>query len=339
MGVVPREVVPSLGRWGLSAHADLTYRALALQGADTAPALARRLGVEPRRIDRALDELADAGAVRVRVSGCTRYWHPVAGDRVVSMLRRQRIPQLWSAKLQRHLAAVSGLHLDRLPAASVCRLPTRAAARDRIAALVAGERGEHLTINTEEAFSADATAAATPLDRALLARGVRLRTLTPVPLDGSHAPPLASGAEHREGTGLPLKLMVFDRRAALLPADPADFDAGAVVLTDPDAVAQLTQLFYRFWGTAHDIYQHEVPAIMLNSREQAIVCLLSTGRSEAETATELGLSRRTVVYTLRALMDRLGVRNRFQLALLLGAAHAVPLPGTAQPITADPKGS
>jgi sugar-specific transcriptional regulator TrmB len=77
MGIVQREVVPSLGRWGLSAHADLAYRALALQGAETAPALARRLGVESRRIDRALDELASVGAVRIRVEGCTRYWHPV----------------------------------------------------------------------------------------------------------------------------------------------------------------------------------------------------------------------------------------------------------------------
>jgi DNA-binding NarL/FixJ family response regulator len=129
-----------------------------------------------------------------------------------------------------------------------------------------------------------------------------------------------------------LKLMVFDQRAALLPADPADFDAGAVLLTDQDAVAQLTRLFYRFWGTARDIYQHEVPAIMLSPREQAIVTLLSAGHSEAATAAELSLSRRTVVYTLRALMDRLGVDNRFQLALVLGAAHAVPTPGARQSI-------
>ncbi|MEJ3742646.1 LuxR C-terminal-related transcriptional regulator [Actinomycetes bacterium KLBMP 9797] len=333
--IAQREVVPSLSRWGLSAHADLAYRALALQGADTAQALARRLGVESRRIDRALDELADVGAVRIRVEGCTRYWHPVAGDRVVSMLRQRRTPQLWSAKLQRHLAAVSGLHLDRLPADSVCRLPSRAAARGRIAELVAVERCEHLTINTEDVFSADAAAAATPLDRSLLARGVRLRTLTPAPLDGSHAEPLAGGAEHREAASLPLKLMVFDRRAALLPADPANFDAGAVVLTDQEAVAQLTQLFYRFWGSARDINQHEVPAIMLTAREQAIVSLLSAGHSEAAAAAELGLSRRTVVYTLRALMDRLGVANRFQLALVLGAAHAVPVPDVGRSTTRE----
>ncbi|WP_033343204.1 helix-turn-helix transcriptional regulator [Catenuloplanes japonicus] len=330
-------VVPCLGRWGLSAHADLTYRALALQGPETARALARRLGVEPGRIDRALDELAAAGAVRVRADGRDRFWHPVPGDVVVSSLRRRRVPEALDARLHRHVAAVSGLHLDRLPAASVSRLPSRAAARDRIAGLVATERCEHLTINTEYEFSAGAAAAASPLDRSLLARGVRLRTLTPTPPTGGHAAPLAAGAEHREAAALPVKLMVFDRRAALLPADPADFDAGAVLVTDPDAVADLTRLFYRFWSTARDIYQPEAPTIMLSIREQAIIALLSDGHSEASAAAELGLSRRTVVYTLRALMDRLGVDNRFQLALLLGAARAVPLPETRPPAARQPE--
>ncbi len=42
-------------------------------------------------------------------------------------------------------------------------------------------------------------------------------------------------------------------------------------------------------------------------------------------AAELRLSRRTVVYTLRGLMDRLNVENRFQLAMVLGATRAAPL--------------
>ncbi|MFI5843859.1 LuxR C-terminal-related transcriptional regulator [Catenuloplanes sp. NPDC051500] len=339
MSVAQERVVPCLGRWGLSAHADLVYRGLVLQGPDTTRSLAGHLGVEARQVDRALDELVGVGAVRVRTDGRTRYWHPVAGDVVVSMLHRQRVPDVRDVRLRRHLAAVAGLHLDRLPAESVSRLPSREAARDRIAGLVAAERCEHLTINTEYEFSAAASAAASPLDRSLLARGVRLRTLTPPPPSGDHAEPLAAGAEHRERSVLPLKLMVFDQRAALFPADPADREAGAVLLTDPDAVAQLTRLFYRFWGDARDIYQHKAPTIMLSTREQAIIALLSAGHSEAAIAAELGLSRRTVVYTLRALMDRLGVQNRFQLALLLGAARAVPIPEAPPPSPWQPEES
>jgi DNA-binding NarL/FixJ family response regulator len=62
--------------------------------------------------------------------------------------------------------------------------------------------------------------------------------------------------------------------------------------------------------------------LFLTPREQRIVLLLAAGRSEEATAAELGLSRRTVAYALRALMNRLGVDNRFQLGLALGNVHA-----------------
>ena len=65
---------------------------------------------------------------------------------------------------------------------------------------------------------------------------------------------------------------------------------------------------------------------MLTPREKAIVALLAGGHTEDSAAVELTLSRRTVQYALRGLMDRLSVENRFQLALVLGAAGAVPLP-------------
>jgi DNA-binding CsgD family transcriptional regulator/sugar-specific transcriptional regulator TrmB len=320
-------VVPSLGRWGLSAHADLVYRALTLSGPATTATLARRLGVEVNRADRALDDLVAAGAVRLCVQGRSRTWHAVGADRLMSVLQQRRAPAGYGERLRRHIATVSGLHLDRLPAASVCRLPNRAAARQRIAELVAAERCEHLAVNTEDVISAEAAATAAPLDRSMLSRGVRLRMLGLTPRDGSTSERPPAGAEHREASSLPLKLMVFDRRAALFPADPADFEAGAIVLTDADAVARLTVLFHRLWAGARDPYRPEVAAINLSPREQIIVQRLSSGHSEAEIALALGLSRRTVVYTLRALMDRLGVDNRFQLALVLGAARAVPLPG------------
>jgi DNA-binding CsgD family transcriptional regulator len=65
------------------------------------------------------------------------------------------------------------------------------------------------------------------------------------------------------------------------------------------------------------------PEAVLTDRERAILTLLAAGASDEEAAAELGLCRRTVLYAMRALMDRLGVENRFQLALVLGAAQAI----------------
>lgn len=72
----------------------------------------------------------------------------------------------------------------------------------------------------------------------------------------------------------------------------------------------------------------------MSNREQALVCLLALGHTDQSAAQQLRLSDRTVAYTMRRLMDRLGVENRFQLALLLGAAGATPrLPRHETPST------
>ncbi|GLH99781.1 helix-turn-helix transcriptional regulator [Phytohabitans aurantiacus] len=324
-------VVPMLGRWGLSPHADLIYRSLTLLGPASRQQLVRQLGVAPSRIGQALDELAAVGAIRPSYRGREGEWSAVDPDAVLARVRRRRSPVVISDQYRRHLALVADLRLEEVPAVAVRRLPTRTAARRRIADLAAAERREHLAINTEDVISAAAAAAASPLDRALVARGVRLRTLGLAPRDGGPDRTLTAGAEHRQVETLPLKLMIFDRRSALFPADPTNFDAGAIEIDEPDTVAHLTQLFYRIWDAAGDPRSLEVLPIMLTSREQSIVSLLAAGLSEEAVAAELGVSRRTVAYALRALMDRLGVENRFQLALVLGAAKAVPLPPTTRP--------
>jgi DNA-binding NarL/FixJ family response regulator len=71
---------------------------------------------------------------------------------------------------------------------------------------------------------------------------------------------------------------------------------------------------------------------VLTLRERAIVDLLAEGCIDAVVAHRLGISQRTIAYTLRTLMDRLGVENRFQLGLTLGTMRAVTrLPAAPEP--------
>jgi DNA-binding NarL/FixJ family response regulator len=78
--------------------------------------------------------------------------------------------------------------------------------------------------------------------------------------------------------------------------------------------------------------------IALTPRERAIVELLAQGHTDETAARELDLSRRTVGYALGGLMSRLGVDNRFQLGLALGAMRAAsPAPrprGSAEKLAA-----
>ena len=311
-------VIPTLTRWGLSADADLIYRALTLFGPADGSRLARDLGQARTRTKSALDELAAAGAAVVAGGA----WAARAPAEVARRFRSSPSPpplERW----RRHFAAIDGIAAAG-PFDVPARLwPSRAAARDRVARLATVERHEHLTINNEPVISAESMSAARPVDQRLIARGVRLRVI------GRDQHPRPGTVEvvplgpMRQVAAPPMKLMVFDRKVALFPADPLDLERGYVEVADEKFVAALCALFERLWEQGRDPYRQEVIPIDLSPRESALVGLLALGHTDQTAADELGLSPRTVAYTLRALMDRVGVQNRFQLALTLGAAGAV----------------
>jgi DNA-binding CsgD family transcriptional regulator len=308
--------VPALTRWGLSADADLIYRALAQLGPADGNRLARELGLARTRTRSALDELAAAGVTAV----AGRTWMARPPAEVVRRFRRRPPAPLPPAaeRWRRHFAAI-----DEVAAAGpwdvAARVwPSRAATRGRVARLATGERDEQLTINNEPVISAASMSAGQPVDRRLAARGVRLRVIGRD--QGPVAVPLGPV---RQVAAPPLKLMVFDRKVALFPADPLDLERGYIEVAEPTFVAALVTLFERLWAQGRDPSRQEVVPIDLSPRESALVGLLALGHTDQTAAEELGLSPRTVAYTLRALMDRLGVQNRFQLALALGSAGAV----------------
>ena len=58
----------------------------------------------------------------------------------------------------------------------------------------------------------------------------------------------------------------------------------------------------------------------LSDREHRLVELLAEGHTDATAAQALQVSERTVSTSIRSLMDRFEVDNRFQLGLALGSA-------------------
>ncbi|MFY1691446.1 LuxR C-terminal-related transcriptional regulator [Plantactinospora sp. WMMB782] len=316
--------VPALVRWGVSADADLVYRCLLTFGPQAAGEVAAELGLGVRRIRTALDELLAVDIVKVErePSGHgadASVWRARPAAAVVTTLRRQAL---------RRAAAATGCAVEPTErvALSARHLPDRESRRRRIAELAALERIEHLSMQPEQVFSTDELAVGAPLDVAALRRGVRMRTLSRPPADGDRSAQHAIefgrlGGEYREAAQLPQKLMIFDRRVALLAVDPLDLDRGTWEIIDHAAVESLVRLFTRHWSSAVDPSRNGVPAIVLTSREKAIVALLAKGYTDAASAQEIGMSTRSLTYTLRALMDRLGVDNRFQLGLALGALN------------------
>ncbi|MET8975874.1 helix-turn-helix transcriptional regulator [Streptomyces sp. NPDC004539] len=79
-------------------------------------------------------------------------------------------------------------------------------------------------------------------------------------------------------------------------------------------------------------------ALDLDDRQRKLIALLYAGHTDTSAAHRLGVSPRTVTNILRALMDRLGVDNRFQLGMVLGSRLRVPDRAALAPAPAPPAG-
>ncbi len=327
-------VVPSLVRWGVSADADLVYRAIATFGPQSVTTAARELGMAPRRVADALEELAAHRAVVSLTAGRRRrssadLWRAEPPDRVIHLLRRSRLRLVDPWELaQRHFAGFTGLGLptspDDVDPTKVRLLRGMPIIRERVAELSALERYEHLAMNPEQAISAPSIAAAAPLDRAVLMRGVKLSILAAPPADGDrigvHGTELTKlGAKARFSDTIPLKVLVFDRKVAIIPIDLRDTGAGALEITDPALLQGLVSVVTREWEGAPDPSRTALPSIVLTPRERDLIDQLAAGHTDSMVSRRLGVSTRTIGYTLRGLMDRLNVENRFQLGLALGS--------------------
>ncbi|MDQ1659120.1 MAG: hypothetical protein QOD41_4203 [Cryptosporangiaceae bacterium] len=325
--------MPSLVRWGVSADADLVYRALASFGAREAGVIAVELGLSASRTRQALDELTAIGAAAPRAA----VWRAAPPAQVVEQVRARRIrAQAAVDPVARYVQVLRDAGIGEAasvrPDLRVRILGGVDATRRRLAALADAAAHEHLSIHPETVHSGAATAAAAQADEPLLDRGVRVATVCLPPADGDAYSQrmLDSGMAARFASSLPLKLILVDRRHAILPLDPLDRSKGAIEVADPAAVEVLASVFRREWASGRDPERGAVAPIVLSGREEDLIRLLAAGQTDEVAARRLKVSPRTVTTLVRALMDRLGVENRFQLGLALGA-RATELPGLLPP--------
>ncbi|GAA2487601.1 hypothetical protein Ahu01nite_024600 [Winogradskya humida] len=341
--------VPSLVRWGLSSDADLVFRTLTTFGSRTERTLAVELGLPARRTAEALAELRECGAAvsTTDVRAVSRIWTARRPAAVIDMLRSRNRRQIDpDSRVRSHREVMNGLRLSgiaaALPSSTVPGLPgrfaegmrylsSRAAARTRLAEVVGQDIHELWTMSPDQSPDAESARAAAPVDAALLDRGVRCRLLRPPLADGDRldvSSHLVNGTSYQcyDSEDVPLRMLMVDRRVALIPADPRDLERGYFEFSGPAVMDALAGLFDRHWSSAVTRQQALVAPIQLSEREHALIALLATGHTDRTAADILTISPRSVTNMLRALMDRLGVENRFQLGLTLGALRVVTPP-------------
>ena len=336
-----------MGSVGVSREADLVYRYLSQGGAGTVRVIAQSLGMPVRQLRQSLEELSDLGAVIRRTLGGTARW-TAAAPAVVEAEIERRHQEAYLARhwLHQHLAELSacGIRAES-ESARLLSSPTRA--RQRLAELVARERFEHLVLNPDPVTNIESVCAAAPIHGALIEHQVAIKEVGVPPEAGdatraATAELLAAGAQFRTLPQVPTKILILDRATALVRVDPADPGRGLLEISDPDTIARLVELFYAQWHRARDYADPNADDMALSPRERSIIHLLLDGHTDTSAARELGLSPRTVAYSLRAMMDRFGVVNRLQLGVRLAAHMTGPGPHPGHPdrhatTTGDPE--
>jgi sugar-specific transcriptional regulator TrmB/DNA-binding CsgD family transcriptional regulator len=132
---------------------------------------------------------------------------------------------------------------------------------------------------------------------------------------------IAAGEEVRFLPEAPMKLIIADDQAALIPllATPQVLDA--CILVHPSALLDaLSTLFESLWVQAQPYMPGRSAPVgedeFVNDEERRIISMLAMGMPDETIARQLGIGYRTVQRRVQALLTRLGAASRFQAGVL-----------------------
>ncbi|MFD6889355.1 LuxR C-terminal-related transcriptional regulator [Streptomyces sp. NPDC059957] len=310
---------------GLSRQAHDVYRALLLKPDSDLDGIAREVGLLVEETRSALDQLTDLSLLH-SVEGSSHFIpaNPQVGiypllERRGAELDEQR------ASLSRDRAAVAALAAEYATLGpqhdgdGIERLVGVEAVRIRLTELSQQATTEVRSFMPGGALSAAALEACRPLDAQNLSRGVRMRSLY---LDSvrndcatvEYADWLGSrGGETRTVPSLPMRMILCDRSAAVIPVNVDESGQGAFVIRYQSIVAALGELFEHVWSRADPLAAPSVPSLDGPSdRDLALLTMLEDGLTDEGISRKMGVSIRTLRRTMADLMKRLNAQSRFQ---------------------------
>ncbi|GAA0272071.1 hypothetical protein GCM10010302_07060 [Streptomyces polychromogenes] len=328
-------------RLGLDAVTEAVYRGMLAHPQDGVAELAARLAMDGQDVRDALVRLSEMALVRIcdDEGSQARVVDPrLAMELLLARQQAELTAQQQRMETARAAAAELIAVYAETPApdsqAGLRYLQGIDAIRDQIELLSGEVREEFLTFAPGGPQAPENMRASRPLNRSMLERGIKMRTIY---LDSirrdqptiEHAEWLESlGAQVRTVPTLPNRVIVFDRRAALIAADTGNTGAGAALVTSPGMITLLCSLFEHVWRSADPLgTTPRSEAGALSKQQLAVLRMMAEGRTDEAIANGLGVSSRTVRRTVTGLLSELNARSRFQAgvrAVQLGHLPATP---------------
>jgi len=168
-------------------------------------------------------------------------------------------------------------------------------------------------------------------DLRTIERGVHMRTLYQHTARRSKATRdyvnlmLAHGAQVRTLDEFFNRLIVIDRRLAIIPGEAPDV---ALAIHDKNLVSYLADIFDRSWERAREYNERGSASDSDIAAEvrQLTVRMLTEGHSDPASAKRVGVSTRTYASYVAALKEEYGVETRFQLGYAMGSRDSESAP-------------
>ncbi|MFF0286622.1 hypothetical protein [Streptomyces sp. NPDC005262] len=317
---------------GLEPLEDAVYRLL-VDRPDSEPAMLTGESTGcAEDVARALDVLVERGLASARPAGDAvihyRATSPVLALGPLLESRRaslRRVESLVTTLAERHLSAqahASGAPVEVLSGAAAIRrrlLLMQNQATIEVCTMMP-LREVHSVITVEDNHDA--------IEDVLMRRGIALRSV--IERDWLERPEMAAitaayaaqGQQISVADELPIKLIIVDRRMALLPLAPErdDVDPVALAVHGTGLLTALSSLFeahfergWRLLPSGTDPTTGRVHRAELEAVDRQIVSLLYVGLTDAAIARQLGMGHRTVQRRLQSLMVEVGAATRFQL--------------------------
>ncbi|MEU6550260.1 helix-turn-helix transcriptional regulator [Streptomyces sp. NPDC046915] len=312
---------------GLSELEERLYRHFLRNPGTTADNVHPRLDAPLPEVESALERLS---ALAVLAEGADGRYLPAPPELVVDSLTDIRLRELHdemrAVTQARHLITSFRSEQDRAPAAApvVEKIDNLDTIRSKIDALAFFAREEILSAEPYTALTPENIQHARPLDLRCIRRGVRIRSVVlraalDDPLTVGYLHELASlGAEIRVVDELSARILVYDRRTALTPVDPADSSRGALLAQEAGLVANFVALFEKIWAGGVELaaFSAEPDADRLPSVEQCVLEAMCQGTKDEIGARDLGVSVRTYRRYVANILQILEAASRPQAALL-----------------------